>query len=35
MKMNEVFDPIDASLFGSEAIVQVANLLTQLIQQPG
>jgi len=35
MKMNEVFDPIDISLFGSDAIVLVANLLTQLIQQPG
>jgi hypothetical protein len=35
MKMHEVFDPIGISPLGSEAIVQVANLLTQLIQQPG
>lgn len=35
VKPDEIFDPIHISLFGSEAIVQITNLLTQLIQQPG
>lgn len=35
MNPDEVFDPIKVSLFGSEAIVQIANWLAQLIQQPG
>ena len=35
MKPVEVFDPIDVSIFGSEAIVQLTNLLKSLTQQPG
>ena len=35
MKMNKLFYPVLSNLFGSQAIVQAANLLTQLIQQPG
>lgn len=35
MKPDEVLDPIHISFVGSEAIVQVTNLLTSLIQQPG
>jgi hypothetical protein len=35
MKPDEAFAPIDISLFGSAAIVQVTNLRMSLIQQPG
>ena len=35
MKMNKLFYPVLSSLFRPQAIVQVANSLTQLIQQPG
>jgi hypothetical protein len=35
MKPDESFDPIDLSFFGSEAVVQLTNLLAQMIQQPG
>jgi len=35
MKANAASDSARISRFGSAAIVQVANLLTQLIHQPG
>ena len=35
VKIDELFDPIRIGLFGTQAIVQVTNLLSHLIQQPG
>jgi len=35
VKTDELFDPINVCFFGAKAIVQVTNLLTQLVQQPG
>jgi len=35
VKTDELFDPINVRFFGAKAIVQVTNLFTQLVQQPG
>jgi hypothetical protein len=32
VKLDEIPDPLNLSLFGSEAIVQVTDLFTQLVQ---
>ena len=34
MEADEGFEPMDAGFFGAYAVVQVADLLTHLVQQP-